>query len=173
MGSLPIILCCFFNFFQIHFGIVYIWPMYYRFNQRIWFTVIFFLSKRAAFCSKHKFSLLDCHIFCPSSCYHKQNYQNSFQLFWWRILTKSFAYFINSIFIWPSHKVCLFEKFVSELKAFQIILKLIFLAKQLRSLKKMVVSSTKFIILFSRSPICICPCINISENCKHLSRKNA
>ena len=40
------ILYSFLNFFWIYFGIVYIWAVYHRFNQRIRFTVIFFLSKR-------------------------------------------------------------------------------------------------------------------------------
>ena len=62
-------------FIQIYFAIAYIWPTYHSFDLRISFTVaIFSLSKRAKFCRKYEFSLLNCHLFCLSSCYHGQNY---------------------------------------------------------------------------------------------------
>ena len=105
-------------FFQIHFGIMYIWPIYHCFDQRIWFTIIFFLSKTAAFCSKFEFSLLNCHIFSPSSCYHDQNYGNVLHLFWWNIMTWSFVLVYQFSFDMPHHKTWLFKKFIFELEAF-------------------------------------------------------
>ena len=78
-------------FFQTYFGIVYIWPTYNSFDQRIWFTIIFFLSRRATFRSKYEFSLLNSYILYPSSRYHRQNYQNTLQLFGWRIATRPFV----------------------------------------------------------------------------------
>ena len=78
-------------FFQIHFGITYIWSIDHSFDLKIWFTVIFFLSKRVAFCSKYEFSLLNFHIFCLSFWYQGQNYQNVPQLFWWRTVTRPFV----------------------------------------------------------------------------------
>ena len=57
------ILCSIFS--QIYFGIVCIWLLYHKFDKKIWFTVIFFLSKRATFCSKYEFSFLNCYIFVP------------------------------------------------------------------------------------------------------------
>ena len=50
-------------FFKIHFGKVYTWS---KFWSKDLFIVNFFLSKRAAFCSKYEFSLLKCYIFCSS-----------------------------------------------------------------------------------------------------------
>ena len=69
--------------FEIYFVMVYIWPLHHSFDQRIWFTVIFYPLKER--CS------LNFHIFCPSSCYHGQNYQTALQLFWWRIVASSFV----------------------------------------------------------------------------------
>ena len=61
----------------INFRIVYIWPIYQSLDQRIWFTILFFvlwfffIPKRAALCSKYWFFLGGaptsiCHFFCPS-----------------------------------------------------------------------------------------------------------
>ena len=36
---------------------------------------------------------------CPSSFYHGENYKHVIQLFWWRIVTRPFTWFINFIFI--------------------------------------------------------------------------
>ena len=63
---------CFFFLFIFFYDI---------FGQRIWFMVIFFLSKRSTFCSKYKVCLLQCHIFCSSSCYYGKNYENVLQPF--------------------------------------------------------------------------------------------
>ena len=40
--------CSFLVYFLIYFFLVDIWPMCYSFNKRIWFTIIFSLSKRVA-----------------------------------------------------------------------------------------------------------------------------
>ena len=55
VASEEIIYSFFSFFFQIYFGIVHIWPIYHSLDQEIWFMVIFFLSKRAEFCSKYEF----------------------------------------------------------------------------------------------------------------------
>ena len=98
--------CLFFFcfFFQIHFGIVYIWHMCHSFDQRICFTVNFFLSKRALFSSKYNFFLLNCQIFCPSSCYHSNYFDGE-------LWPGHLSWFINSNFYAPSYNVWLFEKF--------------------------------------------------------------
>ena len=106
-------------FFQILFGMVYVSPMYHGFDQRIFFRVVFFLSKRIAFCSEYEFSMLNYHVFYRRSCDHGENCQNVLDLFWWRILTR------------PSNLVCqfyfyvlylircgFFEMLISELEAF-------------------------------------------------------
>ena len=67
-----LIFCCsrgsslffFITFFQMHFGTVYTWSMYHSFDQRVCFMDLVFLSKRAAFCSKNEFSLINYHIIC-------------------------------------------------------------------------------------------------------------
>ena len=49
-------LCMLFSVsFLIYFRIVYIWPMYHSFHERIYFTDYFSLSKRVTFCSKFDF----------------------------------------------------------------------------------------------------------------------
>ena len=54
VASEEIILFLLFSIFlKIHFGIVHIWSTYHGFDQRI--SLLFFLSKRAAFCSKYEF----------------------------------------------------------------------------------------------------------------------
>ena len=91
-------------FFQIHFGIVYTWPIYHSFDERIWFMIIFIFSKRAAFSYKYEFPLLNCHIVFPSSCYHRrimQMYSNHFDGELWSgqlVLVYQF-YFYRSHFI--------------------------------------------------------------------------
>ena len=73
------------------------------------------------------------------------------------------SWFIISIFICHTHKVWLFEKFIFQLESFWVNYKFnSILVKQLKSLKKMVVSSAKFTILISWSPICI-PLILVSS----------
>ena len=125
MGSGPrclggLIFCCFRGnylyilfsvFFQIHFGIVYVWPMYQSFDQKMWFMVSFcFHSRRAAFCFKYEF------------CFVKLSYILSQFLLswaeWWRctpiILIENcdqaicFAISILILYATP-HKVWLFE----------------------------------------------------------------
>ena len=85
-------------FFQIHFGITYIWSMDYSFDLKIWFTVIFFLSKRVAFCSKYEFSLLNFHIFCSGFKDRiTKMHPNCFDGELW---PGHLSWFINSIFIY-------------------------------------------------------------------------
>ena len=39
--------------FMINFGIVYISPIYQSLNKRIWFTILFFISKRVVLCFRY------------------------------------------------------------------------------------------------------------------------
>ena len=39
--------------FLINFGIVYISPIYQSLNKRIWFTILFFISKRVVLCFRY------------------------------------------------------------------------------------------------------------------------
>ena len=99
---------------------------YTSFYQRIWFTVIFFLSKRAIFYSKYEFSLLNCYIFCRSSCYHGQDYQNVLQLFWGRITTRLFVLVYYFSYIPQSIRSGFFRNLFWCWKLFHIILKFCF-----------------------------------------------
>ena len=77
---------------------------------------------------------------------------------------------INSIL---PHKIWLFEKFIFELKGFPHKSKINFiLVRQLKSLKKMVVLSKKFMILISQYLYTFNPHISINKKCKQLSHNN-
>ena len=96
-------------FLQIYFGIVYIWRTYHNFDEKIWFTVIFFLSNRSASCLKYDFFV-------------KLSY-NLFQFFLWIELLNlipTICLGLSIFFLYaPAHKVWLtFEKFIFELEAF-------------------------------------------------------
>ena len=131
----------FFNFFQIHFGIVYTWHMYHSFDQRVWFMVIFFLSKRAKFFCKYEFFFV------------KLSYiLSQFLLSWaelWKytptILMENCGQAIclglsNLLLYVTPHKGWLFKKFIFELKAVWDNSKInSILVTQLKSLRKMVV----------------------------------
>ena len=112
----------------------------------------------------YDFSLLNCHILCPSSCYHGLNYENVLQPFWWVIVTRPFVLVYQFYFYMP-HPIRsgFLKSLFSSKKLFERIPKW-----QLKSLKKMVVLSAKFIILISWSPICI----DINENCNYFSLNN-
>ena len=77
---------------------------------------------------------------------------------------------LSILFLYATpHKVWLFEKFIFEQEAFWKNSKIYsILVRRLKSLKKMVVLSAKFIILISWSPICI----DINENCNYFSLNN-
>ena len=141
----------------IYFGVVNILPTYCSFDQRIWFTVISFFSNRTVFCSKYKFPLL------------KLSYILSQSLLSWTELPKCtptvfmencnqvFCLDLSILFSYaPVQKIWMtFEMFIFE-EAFSHYFKInYFLVRQLKSLKKMEVSSAKFTILISWSPICM------------------
>ena len=130
--------------------------MYHSFDQRIWFMVNFFLSKRAAFYSKYDF-------------FFKLSYILPQFLLSWTELPKCTSTILmencdqvtclglSIIFLYgSSHKFWCFKKFIFELEDFSQNSKIkSILVRQLKSLKKMVLPSAKFTILISWSPICI------------------
>ena len=150
-------------FFRIYFGIVYVWPTSHSFDQRIWLTVIFFLSERSRT------------LFQVWTFFAKLSNTLSQLLLSWTELPKctrailmencgqAICLGLSIYFLYtPGRKTWFFEKFIFELEAFShnFNIKFIFL-KQLKSLKKNGVSSAKFTILISWSPICI-PLILVS-----------
>ena len=80
-------------------------------------------------------------------------YSNHFD----RDCDQAICFGLSILFLYATpHKVWLFEKVIFELVAFSLNYKInSILIRQLKSLEKMVVSSAKFTILISWSPICI------------------
>ena len=97
-----------------------------------------------------------CHILCPSCCYEARNEQDALQVFQCTVLSISFVLVYHFFFYRLVHKVWIFEKFVFELEAFSCVFKIdcILVFQLISTNKKMVVSSGKFNIFFSWSPIC-------------------
>ena len=125
--------------FLAYFKIVQIWPMCHSLDKRVWFT-IFFLSL------KESLTLFQMWIF-----YYTFTYFVPFGVIENRVTKVNFKYF-NGNFA----EAWLFEKFIFELDASSYSFKITcILSRQVISLKKMVVSSAKFTILISWSPICI------------------
>ena len=63
--------------------------------------------------------LLNCQIFCPSSCYHRQNFENKLQPFLMENCNQVICLGLSILFLHATpHKVWLFEKFIFELEAF-------------------------------------------------------
>ena len=93
--------------------------------------------------------------------------KNVLQLFWWRIVIRLFLLVYQFYFcmLHPITSDFLTSLFLSQ-KLFHRILKLIlFLVRQLNSLKKMEAPSRKFTVLVSWFPICM-PSILISASIK-------
>ena len=122
--------------FLVYFRIVY--TMYHSLDKRVWFTIIFLPL----------FTLFQIWIF-----YYAVTYVFSFGVVENRV-TKANSKYFNVNCAGP--EAWLFEKFIFELDASSYSFKIIcLLLKQVISLKKMVVSSAKFTISISSSPICI------------------
>ena len=125
--------------FLVYFGIVQIWPMYHSLDKRVWFT-IFFLPL------KESLTLFQIWIF-----YYTFTYFVTFGVMENRV-TKVHSKYFNGNWV----EAWIFKKFIFELDASSYIFKITWiLFRQAISLKKMVVSSAKYIILIVRSPICI------------------
>ena len=124
--------------------------MYHSFDQRIWFMVVRFLSKRSAFCPKYEFSLLNCHIFCPSCSYHGQNYE-IYPTILVENCDQAICLGISIAFLYTTpDKVWLFEKFIFKLEVFSHNSNISsILVRQLKYFMKMVVTSARFTILHS------------------------
>ena len=87
------------GFFFIYLGIVYIWPMYYSFDESICFTIIFSLTKKVALPSKYHFFVN--FLFTLSQLLSRTELTKrtpSILIENWDHL----SWFINSIFICPS-----------------------------------------------------------------------
>ena len=78
----------FFQFFFLDtfWNSIYL-SIYHSLDQRIWFMVMFFLSTRAAFCSKYEFSLLNCPIFCPIMKIYSNHFNGEWESGhpWWNL----------------------------------------------------------------------------------------
>ena len=137
--------------------------------------VIFFLSKRAAFCSKYKFCFVNCYTFCPRSCCMgriMKMYSNYFDRELWsgHFLVYQFNFYMSR----PIRSG--FLKFIFELEHFWDNSKInSILVRPLKSCKKMVVLQAKKIYYFNFMVSYLYaynPHIGINENCKYLSHNN-
>ena len=148
--------------------------MYHSLKNRIWFTIIFFPHKESLTLfqiwilfvihsltfPKLELSRIESPKLTPSIL--MKNCDHSFHLSW----------FINSMFICSSPQGLAFEMFIFVIDASPYSFKTTcILLRQVISLKKMAVSSAKFTILISWSPICI-PLLLINQISKYLSCNN-
>ena len=157
----------FFNFFPDTFWNSIYLTVYHSLDQRIWFMVIFYPLKESCI-------LFQIWIFPVKLSYILSQFLLSWAELWKFTPTilmencdQAICLGLSILFLYATpHKVWLFEKLIFELEAFWDNSKInSVLVKQLKSLKKMVVSSAKFTILISWSPICI-PLILVSASMK-------
>ena len=125
-------------YFLVYFWIVQIWPIYHSLEKRVWYTIIFLPVKESL-------TLFQIWIFCYTFTYFVP-----FGVIKNRVTKVNSKYFKRNC-----AEAWLFEKFIFELDASSYSFKIINLLRQVISLKKMVVSSAKFIILISWSPTSI------------------
>ena len=126
-------------YFLVYFEIVQISSMYHSLNKRVWFTIIL-LSR------KESLTLFQIWFF-----YYTFTYFVPFGVIENRVTKVKSKYFNGKC-----AEAWLFEKFIFELDSSSYSFKITYiLLRQVISLKKMVVSSAKLIILISWSSICI------------------
>ena len=133
--------CILFFQFTFDFGIVYIWPMYRSFDERIWFMITFSLAKRVTVCSKYhffvNFSLILSQLLLPTMTFKK-----CIPSVLMGNCDHHLSWCINSIFYALTHKVW---KVVFELEDFSYNFKIdCILVRHLMSFKKIALSSSKF-----------------------------
>ena len=118
---------------------------------------LFFPSQREMHSVWNTIFFLNCHIFCPSSYYHGQNYEKNTPTILMENCDQVICLVLSVLVLYATpDKVCVFEKFIFELEAFWDNSKInSVLVRQLKPHEKMVVSSAKFATLISWSPICI------------------
>ena len=123
----------------VYLGIVQIWPMYHSLDKKVWLKIILLPLRKSL-------TLYEIWIFYYTFTY--------FVLF---VVIKNRVTKVNSrYFNGNCAEASLFEKFVFELDESSYSFKnACILLRQVISLKRMVVSSAKCIILISWSPICI------------------
>ena len=172
-------------FLYIYFGIVYIGPTHHSFDLcSLWLFMLiylvyeyFFSSQRdAAFCSKHKFSLLNCHIFCPSSCYYGQNYQKGLKLLRRRIVTGPFALVYQFYFrMFQLVRSGFLKSLFLSYKFFHIVLKF-YIAKvakvSLENILCDVISKIYFFNFMVSYHYTFCPRIGINEKYRKYPSRN-
>ena len=118
--------------FMMNFRIVYIWPIYQSLDKRIWFTILFQENLQWIILSQLELSRTELSKCTPS------------------ILMEMWpchlSCFINSFLYYSACKAWLFEKFIFELEASHCFKITYILVRQVILLRKLVVSSAKFIV---------------------------
>ena len=120
--------------FMKNFRIVYIWPIYQSLDKRIWFTILFQENLQWIILSQLELSRTELPKCTPSILMEMWPYHLSC--------------FINSFLYDLAHKAWLFEKFIFELEASYSFKIICILARLVIHLRKLVVSSAKFLFQF-------------------------
>ena len=124
--------------FMINFRIVYIWPIYPKLDNRIWFTILFQENLQWLILSKLELPRTDIPKCTPSILMEMWTY-----------------YFINSLLSIPCYnqftndpacKAWLFENFIFQLETSDSFKVTCILVRQVILLRKLVLSSVKFTV---------------------------